>query len=169
MLTPANKEERQIKKKSLEYIMMAIEEIRTLSKELVVPQLKGDGLVDSIKNLLEDIHLSHPIRIKFTHDHENDLLSPGKKVTLFRIIQEQLKNILKYSQARKAEILLQCRDNRAELIIKDDGIGFDPEQTTRGIGLANIYERTRFYNGQVNIKTSPGKGCMLTVSIPALE
>jgi PAS domain S-box-containing protein len=169
MLTPGTKEERQIKLKSIEYIMMAIEEIRKLSKELVVPQLQGKGLIDSIWTLVDDIHLSTRIKIKFTHDNETDLLSPGKKVTLFRIVQEQLKNVIKYSEAGKVEIFLECRDNRARLIIKDNGIGFDPSQTPRGIGLSNIYERTRFYNGKVNIETSPRKGCVLTVSIPALD
>ena len=148
--------------------MLAIEEIRKLSKELVVPQLKGNGLVDSIRTLIDDIHLANVISVKFTHDNDIDLLSPGKKITLFRIVQEQMKNILKYSQAKQVEIYLQCRDNNAELSIKDNGVGFDPKQTQRGIGLSNIYERTRFYDGSVDIRTAPGQGCTVTVCIPLL-
>jgi PAS domain S-box-containing protein len=168
MLKPSTREEKDIKKKSVEYLLMAIEEIRKLSKELVVPQLKDKGLVDSIKTLVDDIHVSHTIKIRFTHDHENDLLSPGKKVTLFRIVQEQLKNILKHSKAKRVEIFLQCKDNNAGLIIKDDGIGFDLKKTHRGIGLSNIHERIRFYNGTVEILTQPGQGCLLKVTIPTL-
>ncbi len=168
MLTPSGKEDKELKTKSLDYIMLAIEEIRKLSKELVVPQLKDKGLVDSIRILIDDIHLSSMINIKFTHDTDIDLLSPGKKVTLFRIVQEQMKNILKYSQAKQAEIYLQCRDHTAELSIRDNGVGFDPKQTHRGIGLSNIYERTRFYDGKVDIQTAVGKGCTVTVSIPLL-
>jgi signal transduction histidine kinase len=147
---------------------MAIEEIRKLSKEMVVPQLKENGLLASIETLIEDIHLSTSIKVRFTHDHENDLLSAGKKVALFRIAQEQLKNILKHSSAKNVEILMQSKEENTCLIIKDDGIGFDSKQTHRGIGLSNIYERTRFYNGTVNIDTNPGKGCKLTVTIPAI-
>ncbi len=168
MLTPVRKEEKELKTKSLDYIMLAIEEIRKLSKELVVPQLKGNGLVDSIRTLIDDIHLANVISVKFTHDNDIDLLSPGKKITLFRIVQEQMKNILKYSQAKQVEIYLQCRDNNAELSIKDNGVGFDPKQTQRGIGLSNIYERTRFYDGSVDIRTAPGQGCTVTVCIPLL-
>src|SRR5688572_32637517 len=62
---------------------------RKLSKELVVPQLNEKGIVESINNLVDDIHLSTNMKIRFTHDHENELLSPGKKVTIFRIAQEQ--------------------------------------------------------------------------------
>jgi PAS domain S-box-containing protein len=168
MLTPSGKEEQGIKKKSLEYILLSIEEIRKLSKELVVSQLKDNGLVDSIRSLIDDIHLTNSVKIKFTHDNDIDLLSPGKKVTLFRIVQEQMKNILKHSQAKQVEIYLQSRDNNAELSIKDNGVGFDPKQTHRGIGLSNIYERTRFYDGLVDINTSPGNGCTVTVAIPFL-
>lgn len=169
LLTPSSKEEKEIKTKSIEYILMAIEEIRKLSRDLVAPQLKGDGLVDSIRTLVDDIHLSNVVRIKFTHDNENDLLSPGKKVTLFRIVQEQLKNIIRHSQATQVDIFLQCKDARTQLVIKDNGCGFDPTQTARGIGLSNIYDRTRFYNGTVDIQTSTGNGCTLSIIIPGIH
>jgi two-component system sensor histidine kinase UhpB len=149
--------------------MMAIEEIRKLSKELVVPQLKEKGLVDSIRVLIEDIHLSDVIRIKFVHDLENELLAPAKKVTLFRIVQEQLKNIIKHSQAGNVDIMLQSKEGQTRLTIKDNGVGFDARQTHRGIGLSNIYERVRFYNGETDIETAPGKGCTLIVSIPTFQ
>lgn len=167
MLTPIDKKQAALKEKSLGYILMAIEEIRKLSKELVAPHLKNESLFASIEALVEDIHISTPIAIKFIHDQENELLSSGKKVALFRIIQEQLKNILKHSKAKKVEISMHTKDNYVYLIVKDDGTGFDSKQTQRGIGLANIYERTRFYNGDVDIETQPGKGCTITVRIPA--
>jgi PAS domain S-box-containing protein len=165
MLTPDSNEQKQIKEKSLFYIKNAIDEIRKLSKELVVPQLKEQGLADSIQSLIDDIHLAHPIRIKFTHDLESDLLSSGKRTTLFRIVQEQLKNILKHSKAKKAEITLQTMQDDVRLIIKDNGVGFDSTKTHQGIGLSNIYERVSFYNGSVTIDTAPGKGCSVTVTL----
>lgn len=167
MLKPVKAEEKEIKQKCTDYIMLAIEEIRKLSRELTASQLQQIGLVSSIEALVADIHLSTEIRIRFTHDHEQELLSPGIKVTLFRIVQEQLKNIIKHSQASQVDILLHCRDGEAQLVVRDNGIGFTSGQTHRGIGLSNIYERTRFYNGSVEIDSAPGKGCMLSVKIPA--
>jgi PAS domain S-box-containing protein len=169
MLTPANEEEKKIKERSIEYLLSSIEEIRKLSKELVMPQFKEKGLVESIYGVIDDIQLSSPLRIRFIHDVENDLLSPGKKITFFRIVQEQLKNILKYSKAKQVDICLHCKDENAQLVIKDDGIGFDPKQTQKGIGLSNIHDRTRFYNGSVDIDSAPGKGCIITVTIPWLN
>lgn len=166
MLKPLTSNEKQLKQKSVDYILMAIEEIRKLSKELVVPQLSKEGLLGNIYTLVEDIEMSTEIKIKFTHDHENDLLSPGKKLTIFRILQEQLKNILKHSQATHVDIFLQCKENDLQLVIKDNGVGFDSRKTHRGIGLSNIFERVRFYNGEVTLQTQPGEGCILNVNIP---
>lgn len=169
-MIPAGKEQdATFKQKSLEYIMMAIEEIRKLSRELVVPQLQGKSLSDSISGLVEDIRLSGAMNISFSFDKGVEDLSPGKKVTIFRIVQEQLKNILKYSKASHAAIRLSSPEEYAELLISDDGVGFNPRQTPQGIGLSNIYERTRYYNGTVEIRTAPGKGCSLEVRIPILD
>ena len=168
MLTTGSKEQKQVKDKSLEYLRMAIEEIRKLSKELVIPQLKEQGLANSIQLLIDDIQLAHAIRITFTHDLDTDLLSSGKKITLFRIVQEQIKNILKHSQANKAAILLYAKDEQVHLVINDNGAGFDTTKTHRGIGLSNIYERVSFYDGSVDIKTAAGKGCTVTVTLSLL-
>jgi PAS domain S-box-containing protein len=164
----SGKEQKQVKEKSVEYLKMAIDEIRKLSKELVIPHFKEQGLVSSIQLLIDDINMASPIRVKFTYDLESDLLSPGKKIMLFRIVQEQLKNIINHSRAKNAEILLQTKNNDVQLLIKDNGIGFDSKQTHRGIGLSNIYERVSFYNGAVDIQTAPGKGCIVSVTISLL-
>ena len=166
MLIPSDKNQEKLKEKSVEYIVLAIDEIRKLSKDLVAPQLQERGLAESIRLLIDDINLSGKINIKFTHDYDTEMLSPSKKVTLFRIVQEQLKNIIKYSGAKNASIYLHSKDNTLKLLIEDNGIGFDSNHTRRGIGLSNIYERTRFYNGTVKIETAPGKGCSMIIQIP---
>lgn len=169
MLKPSSDEEIKIRDKSVEYLLTAIEEIRKLSKELVIPHLKENGLVESIYSLVDDIQLSGKLKINFVHDQENDLLSPGKKVTIFRMVQEQLKNILNYSKADLVDISLTCKDDTVHLVIRDNGVGFDPRRTHRGIGLSNIHDRAMFYNGSVAIHSAPGNGCEIQVSIPLLH
>lgn len=166
MLTPANENEAGIKQKTIEYIMMAYEEIRKLSREMVAPQLESGTLADHIHKVIADMELSTDLKIKFTHDTETELLSPGKKLTLFRIVQEQVKNILKYSKATQVEILLQCSNNNTQLIIRDNGIGFDMKKTKSGVGLSSIMDRVKFYNGKTEINSSPGTGCQLNITIP---
>ncbi|HTD94928.1 MAG TPA: PAS domain-containing protein [Chitinophagaceae bacterium] len=169
MLKTKDKDQQQVKEKSIEYLKMAVEEIRKLSKELVTPHLKDEKLTDSIQRLVYDTELAGEIKISFVHDLETELLSPGKKLTLFRIVQEQLKNILTHSKAKGMNIFLQVKGDKVQLVIHDNGVGFDPGQTHQGIGLSSIHERAQFYNGTVEIQSAAGKGCRLEVSIPAFD
>ncbi len=168
-IRPTGSEQENLKQKSIEYLLLAIEEIRKLSKELVTPQLKKETLAESILAVITDIQITGAIKISFNHRINEALLSPDKKITLFRIIQEQLKNILKHSQATATDISIISDREQIKLVIKDNGKGFDPHQTRQGIGLANIHERTQFYNGTAEIQAAAGKGCTLTVSIPLTE
>jgi PAS domain S-box-containing protein len=167
LLDPHKDNFAEIKKKATEIILLGIEEIRILSKEMVIPTLRGDGLLTSINCIVDDLRFINQFKIMFTHSDRCDIesLSKNKKITIYRIIQEQIKNIIKHSNAKNVEISMECAKNQLRLIIQDDGIGFDSKNTRRGLGLANIYERTRLDNGKVILNTSPGNGCSLMVNI----
>ena len=158
----------EIKDKTKEILQLAIEEVRILSKAMVLPDLKKGGLVASIEDLVSDLRFGDLYEVEFTHSEVSVLEEMGqsKKVTLFRIIQEQTKNIIKYSKAKRVRIALNTDVGQIRLEIKDDGVGFDPENTHRGLGLANIFERTRLYDGNATLCTSPGNGCCVLVNIP---
>lgn len=157
-----------IKEKTNELLLMAIEEIRKLSKTLVTPPLKGKGLISCINRLIEQLDMVDPFRIHFLQEDEQliESIDYNIKVTLFRIVQEQIKNIIKYSQARNVCLQLSVSSQEIHLRIEDDGVGFDSTQTRQGIGLSNIYERTGLYNGKVDLETEPGKGCIIKIAIP---
>jgi PAS domain S-box-containing protein len=168
MLQPEIGDQLVYQSKGLEYISLAIEEIRKLSKELVAPRLKENNLISCISQLLEDTRMASTVDIHFIHDLSADLLTEGKKVTLFRILQEQLKNILKHSGATRVDVTLESNDQKMWMRVKDNGVGFDANQTFRGIGLSNIFERVRFYDGTADLKTAAGEGCLLIVTMPLL-
>jgi PAS domain S-box-containing protein len=157
-----------VKSKAMEILQLAIEEVQALSRAMVLPDLKKGGLMASIDNLVEDLRFGSPFMVDFSHSPAWELeeMSQSKKVTLFRIIQEQTKNILKYSKAKTMSISLNMDNNWVRLEIKDDGVGFDPDNSRRGLGLSNIYERTRLYEGRVRLNTAPGKGCSIVVTMP---
>jgi len=167
MLRPQEEREKDIRDKSVGYIIMAIDEIRVISRELVTPKQKMKGLADSIHMIIDDIHFSTPIEIVFNHHPGIEYLGHDKKTTLLRIVQEQLKNIVSYSKAKKVIINMDVRNGKVIMEIKDNGVGFDARKTSKGIGLSNIYERTIFFKGSVNLKTAEGKGCVLMISLPA--
>lgn len=167
LINPTSNNEVEIKAKVKECIALAIQEIRTLSKQLVVPQLKQSSLIVSIKSLTADLQLSNRFNVEFDYNNEElEKLEENKKIVLFRILQEQLNNIIKHSQAQNISIELSRVNGHVSLFVKDDGIGFDSKQIRNGIGLSNIYERAKLYNGKAELISTPGKGCQLKVKIP---
>lgn len=94
------------------------------------------------------------------------LLSPEQKLMVFRIIQEQTNNIIKYAQASAVVIAVNKKNNSLRLVIHDNGKGFDLKGAKSGIGLSNIRNRIEAFSGTLNIITSPGKGCCMDIVIP---
>jgi PAS domain S-box-containing protein len=150
--------------KSRNNIGMAIEEIRRLSKELITPSLNDLGLIQSIKELIRSIQMvkKMKIRLSISGVEEGGLL-PEQKINVYRIIQEQLNNILKHAQATSVVIDLYKHRDQIRLRVEDDGKGFDPRARRNGVGISNIISRAELYNGKVEIDSAPGKGCRLEV------
>jgi PAS domain S-box-containing protein len=150
--------------KSRKNISMAIEEIRKLSKELIAPTLNDLGLNQSIKELIRSIQMVKKMKIQLHMSGlDEDSLLPERKITIYRIIQEQLNNILKHAQATTVLIKVAMMNDQIYLLVKDDGRGFDPRTRRKGVGISNIISRAELYNGRVEIDSAPGKGCRLEV------
>ncbi len=90
-------------------------------------------------------------------------------LTIYRIIQEQLNNILKHANAQHVFIEISNTVQHLSLIIRDDGDGFDPNDKRRGIGITNMITRAENMNGKLQLQTAPGKGCVLAVTLPPLN
>ena len=95
---------------------------------------------------------------------DENLVEDKLKLTIYRIIQEQLNNVLKHAQAQTVFITLQQQGNEVNLHIQDDGKGFDVTQKRNGVGLKNIKSRAEMFNGRVKIQSEPGKGCVVSVN-----
>lgn len=150
--------------KSRNNISMAIEEIRRLSKELITPSLNDLGLVQSIQELIRSIQMVKKMKIRLAISGlDESALQPEQKINVYRIIQEQLNNILKHAQASSVIIELTREEEQIRLLMADDGKGFDPRMRRSGVGISNIISRAELYNGRVEIDSAPGKGCRLEV------
>jgi len=154
-------------KKSSENLASAINEVRRLSQSLMSLSLEDLGLVDSIDDLLETFHSTKKLSPVFIHYgfDENDL-NENQKLILFRILEEALMNISKHSEATSVRIELLERDKKIQLIIEDNGKGFDSFAIKKGEGLNNIRNRVYLVSGNLTIETHPGKGCKLVVQLP---
>lgn len=152
-------------KKSNEYIDKVIEELRTLSKNLAPPLLSELGLEQSLVGIAETIEEVQPINIRIDIENLNEEdLQDGHKLMIYRIIQEQLNNIIKHAKASNVTVHLQQIDNKISLVITDDGIGTNlsiPHE--HGMGLKNIKNRIELYQGKIIMDSAPGKGFVLDV------
>jgi PAS domain S-box-containing protein len=147
-------------------IVTVIEEIRKISKTLATPGA-FIGLVDSIKNLIDDITTTHPIKIELhTKGIEDQELDTKVQLDVYRIVQEQVNNILKHAKANQARIQVIKNTEEIALYITDNGIGWDQSNEKSGMGITNIKSRAELYGGRVTIITNPGEGYELEVILP---
>jgi two-component system sensor histidine kinase UhpB len=148
---------------------MAIEEVRKLSHTLVPPKFSVENsFIEAVNNIAEDVKLSGKFDTVIDIPANGQFSASGEKVklTFYRIIQEQLNNIVKYSGCSEAMVRIEILNGYYLLTIKDNGIGFDKNKKQEGIGLLNMASRAELLGGHIEIDTFPGKGCSLSVSIP---
>jgi signal transduction histidine kinase len=150
--------------KSKESVNYCIEEIRRLSHSLTPPSLHETSLKESIEGMIKKIPFIKGEQVELEIENLNEnILSEGLKITIYRIIQEQLNNILKYACASLIRVRLTQNRYNVTLLLEDNGQGFDIKSKRKGIGLANIISRAELYNGQAIIESSPGAGCTVLV------
>jgi PAS domain S-box-containing protein len=163
------KQKEALIKRSADSIFTAINEIRHISKALVPPSVKDLGLIDSINDLVESLRITNALQVQFTHGGDFDhIIDDKQKLMLYRIIQEQVSNVLKHAAATCITIDLKMNGKLINLSIVDNGKGFEPGKVKfkKGVGLSNIESRAHLFNGEVIISTAPGKGCKLFIQVP---
>jgi len=157
----------EIIKRSKESVTQAIQEIRKLSKSMVPPAVGASGIITSIREFAEVINQSSGLHIDLILPTEiMQTLDEQEQLALYRIIQEQLNNIVKHAGAKNAVISLYKKSDTAVLTIKDDGKGFNVTANRSGIGLSNIQSRVEMLLGEFNIQSAPGKGCEMIIQLP---
>ncbi len=150
-----------------EYIKEAIEEIRRLSHRLAPASDADVSICELIRTLANSFNIGGQYKVSCRFDFPDpECISKEMRVGLYRILQEQLSNIVKHAKASTITIEVVRNKNSVELVITDDGIGFDITVNSSGIGFENIKRRVKFLNGTVQIESEPHKGCCLKVNVP---
>ncbi|HVK96944.1 MAG TPA: ATP-binding protein, partial [Flavisolibacter sp.] len=150
--------------KSIESLNAAINEVRNISHAMITPSFDEGQFLLALEELVDNINLSGKIYVVLDI-HEEDLqkINADIKLASYRIIQEQLNNIIKHSGATEVEISVKTDDEGFKVCISDNGNGFDPSLKKNGVGLKNIYNRAELNNGRVQINSAPGEGCKMNI------
>ncbi len=142
------------------YFEQTIEDIRRMSNDLAPSVLNEFGLTNALKNLCRGFSQSASIPVEFKSTGSTQQLPKKSRIYIYRICQEALTNAIKHAQAKHIEVKLDFEENTIKLEIKDDGCGFDMENSDHkhGNGLNNLMERAQILNGFLQIISSPGHG-----------
>ena len=154
-------------------IKQIIKEVRKVTFNLK-PTVLGDyGLQAALNVFIQEIGKLIDIKLIYKTEGEHYRLPQKIENNIFRIIQEAINNAIKYSETDVVEIFLRQTDNDLTIVVKDAGKGFDPKivearsvNIESGRGFFNMYERTEYVNGRLEIVSDPGKGTTVTLSVP---
>ena len=142
--------------------------MRSMMRRLRPAVLEDLGLKASLEDLISQWHGSHPdLRLTLRCDAGLERLDPDLALQLYRIVQEGLTNIVKHAGATEGQIhVSHPTPGWIELVLRDNGRGFDPTAARPGFGLSGIRERVAGLDGQVELETRPGTGLSLRLRVP---
>jgi signal transduction histidine kinase len=143
-------------------------DLHTVSHRLHPSALKSLGLVLGLKALCQESSSRQGVKIVFSSEDIPRAVPPNVALCLFRIVQEGLQNLRKYSGASQGQVNLRKAGDRLILSVSDKGRGFDAKEMRNsvGLGIRSMGERARLVGGQFEIHSEPGEGTRIDVSVP---
>ena len=150
----------------------AIDQVHGLALDLRPAMLDDLGLVATLRWYLDQQAQRVGYRAQFAAEPAEIGLSLTAATAVFRVAQEALTNIARHARARRVRISLRLRDGTLRLVVRDDGVGFDPEATLRrrsggrGLGLPGMRERASWLGGRFAVRSTPGQGTKVRLTLP---
>lgn len=149
------------------YLQQCINEIRSISKRLSAPTLGKISLEESVKDLLDSVDVTNKVKItRNISGLGSQVLKQEVHLGVYRILQEQINNVLKHADASELVVGLEACENAIRLSIADNGKGFAANSKNGGIGLMNMRTRAEYMNGSFSLDSQPGAGCRVEVVVP---
>ena len=140
--------------------------IRRLAQDMRPPVLDALGLQDAMQAYCEEISRRTNLPINFEADPSLPVLPDTYNLTLYRVLQEALNNVIKHAQASRSWVDLTLENRTITLTVQDNGRGFSGEQTqTGGIGLAGLRERLTIAGGVFKISSNPERGTIVMAQL----
>ncbi|PLX28289.1 MAG: hypothetical protein C0600_09980 [Ignavibacteria bacterium] len=150
-------------------ITASLEGVRRMSRDLRPFQIDEYGISSALRGMLKRLDENTPLSIQTDIEAIDGVLDKEKEITLFRITQEGVNNILRHAEATEASVRLQRRNGNVQLSIEDNGRGFDPAAVGGGgFGLHGIRQRVKMLGGSMLVASEEGAGTRLELEIPVV-
>ncbi|HEV2730394.1 MAG TPA: MASE1 domain-containing protein [Terriglobales bacterium] len=146
-------------------ILAISETTRELSHGLYPTQLEYLGLQKAVRKLCDEVERGKEISLHLSIGNLPDKLQPSTLLSLYRVAQETLHNIITHSQAKNVKVVASDH-GQILLRIIDDGVGFDVSQEGAGLGLTSMRQRVQALGGSIDISSSPRAGTQIEVRVP---
>jgi two-component system sensor histidine kinase UhpB len=142
--------------------------IRQLSHGLHPAALEHGGLAAGLKSFAAEFSRREGVDVAITAMGDDSAVAPHVALAIYRIVQESLRNVARHSGARRAEVIVTVGDAAVEVLVQDEGSGFDVARSRQGagLGLTSIEERVRLLQGGLLVTSRPGHGTDLLLHIP---
>lgn len=144
-------------------------ELRQISHDMAASTLNRFGLVKALNDLRETVHINGRLDVELSLFGLDQHMDRGLEITIYRIVQELVSNVLKHANARELSIAVTRGPGRISVIVSDDGRGFDPTAAVDGIGLSNVRARAAAMGAQVTVNSAPSKGTTVSIEGPVVE
>lgn len=147
----------------------AYQKIRTIAHAKNSGVIAKQGLLIAVQNMADKISASNKITVDVVDHGLEQRLENSLELTIFRIIQELITNVIKHAEATESTIHLTNHDETLNIMVEDNGKGFNPSQITtknKGMGISNIDKRIEHLNGTMTIESDPGTGTTIIIDIP---
>ncbi|MGA9859493.1 MAG: sensor histidine kinase, partial [Solirubrobacteraceae bacterium] len=156
---------------ALEQLELDIATLRALITELRPAALDQLGLEPALLALAERVRTSGldidaHVDLAQDREHKPTRLSQELETGIYRVVQEALTNAIKHGDASRASVEVIEADHRITVVIRDDGLGFDPQASTAGFGLTGMRERAQLLGGELSVRSKPGHGTRISVAFP---
>lgn len=151
--------------RGIELISKATDDLRQISHDLLPNDFIEQGLFNVLQQRIHAVNKNGKTRFALILEGEEKKLDTVPAITLYRIINEMISNIIHHAQASEATVQLSVLNEQTQLIVEDNGIGFSHEISANGIGLKNIHARVGFLKGNCTIDSS-SRGTTFIIDIP---
>jgi signal transduction histidine kinase len=162
IITPDNM---TVFERSLDMIDTSIKELRRVAHNMMPEMLTKFGLDEALKEYCNTMNAAKLLVIRYQSLGMTDRLDQSTEIIIYRVVQELLNNTLKHAAASEAFVQVIKEGNRLNVVVEDNGKGFDTSllKNNKGAGWVNIRSRVEYLKGQLDIHSEPGKGTLVNI------